>query len=464
MTTQAAVRQDLAPGLGAAGIPAATALLTNAPRAGMGRRCRPLGLAVERTGTGRVNPTMPSRRRWRILGAALALGWLATPVLSAVSHAATLAEAVEAAWQRSPEARPLAAQRAVQEARRDAAGRLFPPSPFVQGDATSDRFLSNQGFASLGLEIGTPVWLPGEGRATVRQAEAGIGELEARLGELRLAVAGLVRDAAGQVEEATLAGPPLERRAAAAGQLAAITEQRAQRGESPSADALLARGEALTAESALRDQRALLAQAQTRFAVITGLATAPSLAEDRSPPPRPVPEHPRLLAARRAVGTAQAALRLVEATPRDSPTIALQGRHEQSTYPERFDTRVGVVVRLPLATEARNRPRLAAAQAEVSRAEAQLALLQRELEIESRQARLGFEAAQAQLRLAEAGFRTLEQRRRQLEQAYAVGEMPLVEVIRARTAAFDSDLTRARARANQDRARARLNQALGVMP
>jgi len=397
----------------------------------------------------------------RLVIAVFLLGWLALP---AHLCAATLAEAVEAAWQRSPEARPLIAQRAVQEARRDAAERLFPPSPFVQGDVASDRFLSNQGYASLGLEIGTPVWLPGEGRATARQAQAGIGELDARLAELRLAIAGLVRDAAGQVEEAALAGPPLERRAAAARDLATITEQRVRRGESPSADALLARGEALAAESALAEQRALLAQAQARFAVITGLSAVPSLAEDRTPPSLPAPDHPRLLAAHRAVDAARAALRLVEATPRDSPTVSLQGRHERTTYPERFDTRVGLVVRLPLATEARNRPRIASAQAEVTRAEAQLALLQRELEIEIRQARLAFEAAQAQVRLAEAGFRTLEQRRRQLEQAYAAGEMPLVEVIRARTAAFDADLARARARAGQDRARARLNQALGVMP
>lgn len=375
-----------------------------------------------------------------------------------------MADAVEAALQRSPEGRPLAAQRTTLEARRDAAGRLFPATPFLQGDMASDRLLTDQGFTSYGFEVGTPVWLPGEGRAVVRQVQAGLVELQARLAELRLAIAGLVRDASGQVEDATLAGPPLERRATAARELAAITEQRARSGESASADALLARSEAITAESALRDQRALLAQAGARFTVITGLATAPSLAQDRTPPARPVPDHPRLLAARRAVETAQAALRLIQATPRDSPIVSLQGRHEQTIYADRFDTRVGVVVRLPLATDARNRPRIAAAQADVSRAEAQLALLQRELEIETRQARLAFEAAQAQLRLTETGFRTLDQRRRQLEQGYTAGEMPLVEVIRARTAAFDADLTRARARANQDRARARLNQALGVMP
>ena len=248
------------------------------------------------------------------------------------ASAATLAEALEAAWQRSPEARPLAAQRATLEARRNAAGRLFPTAPFVQGDAASDRALSNQGFTSYGLEVGTPVWLPGEGRLTAEQATAGLDELDARMLELRLAIAGLVLDAVGQVEEVALTGPSLERRAAAAKQLAGIIAQRTGRGESPAADLLLARSEAITAEAALRDQRARLAQATARFAVLTGLETLPDLAQDRPPPPRPVPDHPRLLAAQCAVEAAQAALRLTEATPRDSPILSLQSRHERQFY------------------------------------------------------------------------------------------------------------------------------------
>jgi outer membrane protein TolC len=384
--------------------------------------------------------------------------------LPMVAQAASLAEAVEATWQRSPEARPLLAQRGLQEARRDMAERLFPASPFVQGDATSDRPLSNRGFTSYGLEVGTPIWLPGEGRATARQAEAGITEVGARLGQLRLAIAGMVRDAVGQVEEARLASSPLERRAAAARQLAGVIELRSRRGESPAADSLLARSEALAAEAALQDQQATLAQAELRFTVLSGLAVAPSLTLDATPPAGPPTEHPRLVVARRTVETAQSGLRLAEATPRDNPIISLQGRQEQTTYAERFGTRVGVVVRLPLATDSRNLPRLAAAQAELTRAEAQLILLERELELEARQARLAFQAAQNQLRLADAGFAALDQRRRQLEPAYSSGEIPLVELVRARVAAFDADLGRARARAGVNRTRSRLNQALGVMP
>ena len=380
------------------------------------------------------------------------------------AFAASLRDAFEAAWQRTPDARALAAQRGVQEARRYAGGQLFPAAPFLQGEATSDRFLSNQGFNSYALEAGTPVWLPGEGTATIRQADAGLAELQARLAELRLAVAGAVRAAVGDVEVAAVALPPLERRAAAARDLAAATARRASRGESPAADALLSRSEAVTAEAALAEQRAALEVAAARFALLTGQATVPNLASDAAPPDQPARDHPRLLAARRAVATAEAGLRLAQATLRESPIVSLQGRTERQLYTEHYDTRLGLIVRLPLATEGRNRPRLAAAEAELTRAEASLAVAEREVLIEQRQARLGLGAAGQQLRLAEQAARLLAQRRVQLDQAYTVGEMPLVEVIRARSAAFEAELNRARAKAAQDRARSRLDQALGVLP
>jgi hypothetical protein len=51
-----------------------------------------------------------------------------------------------------------------------------------------------------------------------------------------------------------------------------------------------------------------------------------------------------------------------------------------------------------------------------------------------------------------------------MEAAYAAGEIPLVELVRARFGAFDADLFRARALAAQNRARSRLSQVLGAMP
>ncbi len=421
-------------------------------------------LISPRVVTGRAGGASVLRTVQRVtLRGALVMAML-LPVLGRPATAATLAEAVEAAWARTPEAGPIAADRTTQEARRSASSRFFPNAPYAQVDGMTDRPTTNRGFTSFGAEVGTPLWLPGEGSALGRQAGVGVAETEARMLALRLATAGVVRDAVGLIEEAALAIPPQQRRAVSARQLGALVERRAGRGESPQADALLARSEALVAEASLQDQQALLAQALARFTVLTGQSSAPGLAQDRTPPLAALPDHPRLLASQRNVELAQAGVEVARRSSRDSPVLALQGRQEQSITGERYQSRIGVLLRIPFATEARNAPRVAAAQADLTRAESQLALVQRELDIDIRQSRLALEAAGTQRRLAEANFSALNARRGQLEQAFTVGEIPLVELVRARLAAFDADLTRARTLSAQNRARSRLNQALGVMP
>ncbi|WP_160119972.1 TolC family protein [Rhodovarius lipocyclicus] len=385
------------------------------------------------------------------------------------ARAMTLAEAVEAAMARAPEGRALGAERLSQQAQREAANRLFPGAPYLQLDTSSDRPGTHRGFATYGQELGTPLWLPGEGTATGRRADAGMAEVDARQTELRLAVAGLVREAVGNLDEAKLAIPVLQRRLQAARQLQGIAERRAARGEAAPTDALLAQSETALAEAALAEPRTLAAQARARLEGLTGQplpedARAPSLAEERPSPARPLAEHPRLLGAERAVETARAALALVEASRRESPVLALQTRQEQAGAGQGFDSRVGVLVRIPFATEGRNRPRRAAAEADLARAEAQRALAEREITTGLRQARLALDAAVNQRRLADTAFRALDARRGQLERGFAAGEFPLVELLRARLAAHDAELARARAEAARRRALAQLNQIAGQWP
>ena len=396
-----------------------------------------------------------------------ALGLLLAACLPA--RAMTLAEAVEAAMARAPEGRALGAERLSQQAQREAANRLFPGAPYLQLDTSSDRPGTHRGFATYGQELGTPLWLPGEGTATGRRADAGIAEVDARQAELRLTVAGLVREAVASLDEARLATPVLQRRLQAARQLQGIAERRAARGEAAPTDALLAQSETALAEAALAEPRALAAQARARLEGLTGQplpeeARAPSLAEERPSPARPLAEHPRLLGAERAVEAARAALALIEATPRESPVLALQTRQEQAGAGQGFDSRVGVLVRIPFATEGRNRPRRAAAEADLARAEAQRSLAEREITTGLRQARLALEAAANQRRLADAAFRALDARRAQLERGFSAGEFPLVELLRARLAAYDAELARARAEAARQRALSQLNQMAGQWP
>lgn len=214
---------------------------------------------------------------------------LALFLMLQTAHALTLAEVVDAAITRAPDAAPILADRATQQMRRPAPARLLPGAPYLEMEAAADRLTCRRGFNAFTAELGTPLWQPGEGRAAGRQAGAGILDAEARLAELRLAAVGLVRGAVSLVDDATLALPP---------------------------------------------------------------------------PPRPVPDHPRLMAAQRAVEAARASLDLTRHSLRDSPVLALQGGQEQFLLGPGYDSRLGVVSRWPLATDSCNPPRIALAEAE----------------------------------------------------------------------------------------------------
>jgi outer membrane protein TolC len=296
-----------------------------------------------------------------------------------------------------------------------------------------------------------------------------MAEVEARLAELRLTLAGQLREAVGALDEANLLLPVLQRRLQAARQLQGLVDRQAAGGESAAADALLARSETALAEAALAEPHAMGLQARARLEALTGplpeRARLPSLADERRISGNPVlVRHPRMLSAERAVETARAALALVAATPRESPVLALQTRQEQATAGAGFDSRVGVLFRLPFASEGRNRPRRAAAEADLARAEAARGVLEREIVSGLRQARAALDAAERQRRLMDEAFRALDMRRAQLERGFTAGELPLVELLRARLAAHEAELSRARAEVARRRARAQLNQMAGEVP
>ena len=170
-----------------------------------------------------------------------------------------------------------------------------------------------------------------------------------------------------------------------------------------------------------------------------------------------------MAAAERAVQAAQARARLVRIENRDSPQIGLQGINEKQPG-TRWDTRFGVVIHFPFATEARNAPRRAAAEEAVTQAEAQLELARRQVGAAARKAEalmLGAERAAVAARAAAAD---LDKRRGQIERAWRLGEMPLIEVVRANAIAFNAELARDKAGTELDAARQRVRLAGGVLP
>ena len=129
-----------------------------------------------------------------------------------------------------------------------------------------------------------------------------------------------------------------------------------------------------------------------------------------------------------------------------------------------YDHSVGAEIRIPFPTEARNGPRLAAAQADLTEASAGYAAAEREVGTEQRKAKVAYEAALVQRDLLRERSQTLARQSALVGRGYRGGETSLFDAVRSRAAAFDAEAGKVRADIGVARAIGRLNQAFGIVP
>ena len=127
-------------------------------------------------------------------------------------------------------------------------------------------------------------------------------------------------------------------------------------------------------------------------------------------------------------------------------------------------TSVGLRVRIPLPTEARNAPRRADAEAERTRAEGELIQTQRVVAGEVGLARLAVAAAEQARRLAGERRAVAERQITAARGAFRSGEIGAFDLFRVRQLQIEAAAVDARAQVDVGRARSRLNQALGLAP
>ncbi len=388
---------------------------------------------------------------------------IAVCLLTLPAGAQTLRDAVEGAWRLNPEIKSLEARRTVAVAQRGAGESLVPAAPAVMLRHTTDYLSRNVGRREYEAELGVPLWLLGQGTATVRAADALLARTDAEIVARQLAVAGEVRTALWQVSLAERRAELARQRLKVARQLEADTRRTSAAGETSEADLQLARAEALAVAADVRDEELAVEEARQAFRTLTGMAPPKGAPEPDIGQP-PLEQHPSLLAAQLGVRSAQAQRQLVDLTTRDNPEVGLMARRERDARGERYDTIMGVSVRIPFSVDAVNAPKRAEAMSEVVRAEADQATLARTVEAEIRQARLALQTAAERLSIARDRAAALRARLSNVERARRGGEISLVELVRAQEAAFEGELARATAEIQVGAARARLNQSLGVLP
>ncbi len=388
---------------------------------------------------------------------------IASPVALSQSVPGDLKAAVDAAWQRSPQARTLQAKRDEIVAAQEAARSWVAGSPSVGLSERSDRWTERAGTREREVSLSAPVWLPGQVSARRTQADASADDLEAQIANLRLSLAGEVRERLWAVAAAKENLAEALNHQRFLGATAEDVLRRVNAGDLARTDGMLARQEALAAKAAVVDAQLKVREALVQFSTLTGLPDVPA------PTPEPVAAvpkepHPRLLASKTAIQNAQASLNVVNKTRSEPPTVGVAFRRERDGYAADSASSVTVAVQIPIGTAARNRPLEAAARTELEKASAEATMTEASLKAEIELARERVAASEEAFNAASSQATLARQHAQLIEKAFRLGERGLAEMLRAQSLLHEAEVAERLQRVAVGLARARLNQALGVTP
>ncbi|MGJ0533404.1 MAG: TolC family protein [Methylocystis sp.] len=385
-----------------------------------------------------------------------------------------LAKHLEMAVLVDAQSRSLEAQFRAISARYATANSITPGSPYVEGLQRNSAAGNLRNFNETELEVGMPLWLPGQRDAFAGTVTTGLVEVEERLALRRLEVAGVLRDAWWTAQRAAREVSVARNRVATARDIGADMTRRVELGDAAQTDALLAKNETLAAETELAQSEGAVKVARATYAGLTGGAQPDGKLESVRPP-IDIEEHPALRAPVAALARARAQAELVDATPIPSPEIGIFGRQEHndqySTDPsqqisdQRTDaTTVGVRIRIPLPTAGRNEPRRAEALAEMDRATAEYERAKLVVLAEIKAAHASLAAAQRAAKLANSRLTVANDQFELSRKAFKLGEISAFDLYRVRQIQLEAQRMEANAEINVGVAISRLNQAQGYAP
>lgn len=389
---------------------------------------------------------------------------LAGAAIALPAFAQTLAEALEQAWARHPLASANAAREDEARARAELAQGITPGPAALSLAHANDRLDRRRGKQEWEAELAVPLWLPGQQAARQAEAESLRAEVAARRAAQRLQLAGEVREAWWALAATRQARDLATRRASTARALESEVLRRHQAGELARLDANLARGERLAAETEVIEAEAAWQESEQVWRKLTGSGAPAQLGEEPATASEASAEHPQLAALAAAAWTARSRLRLVEATRRDAPELALRVLRERGDFAEPYTNTIGVKLTLPFSSGPRLRQENAAARAEADQAQTEWVQARQKLGLEQEQAQRRLTATESQLALAGERRTLAADNLGWIEKAFALGEADLATLLRVRAGAYEAEASLNRQRVAHAAARSRLRQVLGVLP
>lgn len=379
--------------------------------------------------------------------------------------AQTLHGAFEAAYARHPQHQALSARAGEAEAMGRHASSLMADNPTVGGLYKTDQIGSGDGFREWEAGIYLPLWKPGQRAAAKRGARRAKDALIQAHRALKIEVAGEVRERvwATVITENNRELAAKEWHTAEA--LARDVHRRVELGDLATNDLLLARDAVLTKHAAYLRAAAERDDAQQRYTAYTGLARLPQRRGEQRAPVTVIPEdHPLLARILARLRQAEAEIEAIGRRGAGAPELFLGSNGERGRSDEDFNTRLSVSLSLPIGVSAHIAPARAAALRARAEALADYESLRRELALNLVQATRALQSIADEIHLVIEQDRVAQENLRLAQVAFQAGETDLVGLLRTQALAFAAQRRQRELRIMQQRARARYNQAVGVLP
>jgi len=392
---------------------------------------------------------------------------LVAVTLADPTSAADLQRGFAQAIELNAEIRALAAQREILAARRRGSESLLPGAPSINPSWRTQVNPQSTGYQEFEIGIEAPLWLPGEARALRGSVTSQDAQLDARLRQARILVAGELRDTYWSWSVALAERDAARARLAAARNLERDVARQAAGGQVPRTDLLLAQADLREAEAGLRSAEGAARDAALAFRALTGQDPTPGPPERPAATPPPgigFRDLPQAALTRANLDLARAEERLATMRDRANPTLFAGWRRERDSFGEQWRDRPIIGIRIPFSYAPQVEERVATARAEATAAEASLATLARGFEAADRRSRAQREDAEALTGLTEQRHRALAEQAGLIETAYRAGNVPFIELVRARAQLAQADAARRRTRVERDRAASTINQILGIEP
>jgi cobalt-zinc-cadmium efflux system outer membrane protein len=391
----------------------------------------------------------------------LRIGILASASLLSSAQAATLREALDHAW--AVQAKPLSAREQQFAAQVTASQAWTPAPPSIGLFNTSDQLNGDYGRREWEVGLSTPIWLPGQREQVEALASAEQTAFSGRSAVGRWQLAGQLRESWWALRFAQLDIANANRQLDQTQALAKDVGQRVQAGDLAALDQSQANSQIQQAKQQQSLAQLELQRARQSFALISRGAVLPEQNETLESPPA-LERHPVLSSLQDATRSAQARLEQATGDSRDAPEVALSYTSERDDVNDPYRGRIKLGITVPFGSQARNQPRITAANADWIEAQTSRELESQRISAEIASARFELAQSQQQQTLAAEELPRVKERAGWVAKGFKLGQFDLQTQIRSQQELLDAQAHVARAEYAIGRAISRFNQAAGVLP